>query len=761
MGAVRLAAVLALVLVGFGAGCRCSGNPAPDTSPTAQAPSTSQQGPSREEVVSVDLLQQLSQCAVLHRGVLLDLGSPSSDGRFDYSMAPPPGVTNVDQEGATWARISARSVSQHFVLDRDTPVFVQVRLRTVTARAATVLLDDKSLGVLRLPKDGTSVVSTAPTAEPVGAGAHVVTLQFHGVRKGQITADVDWIRVGIPDSDTSTYAAPTQRDLVIDTTIGDKPRRALALHAPGAVRCQVPIPSGAIFRTSIGYTGPGEGEAEIVLNEPGRPPAVLQTAKVGGESDAAVDVELPLDSFAGRVLDLELRATAASPGGRVLFGEPSIHLPPVALPPRDPTRIAIILVLSATAPSQLPPYSDVPALATLTDLATAGATFLRHRTNTTFAAGSIASLMTGLPPSVHTVVDGGARLPERIPTIGTMARDGRVTTAMFTGNPTTFSPFGFDRGWDRFMAFSPVSGAPAQSPLMEATMWLEKRLDESHDSRLLAFIHARGVHPPWAASTEEIRNLPPEEYSGPITARRGAQVLASLRAHKGSHLKPEDRQRIDGLCSLALVGEDQSLSQLIAMLRRARVWDKTLFIVTSDVALGSPSRIPFGEGTDLGEDLLDLPLIVHFPGERHAGEQVNAPTAPADVLATVLAALGLKTPETLRGRDLFEVATHPARFPAVPQVAELGSSYATRLGDFLLAGTSPHAPTLCLLNPMAECGEDLTTARPFLDEYLFQATYRYFQQAAATLDPAPARESATLDPDTTAALTVWGDLQSR
>lgn len=757
MDTVKLVLLAMWTAAGTSVGCRCSSTSSADAGADLLGPASQV----TDRVVAVDLLDRLPACVVFHRGVLLDMGASVSDDRYGFSLAPPPGVENVDREGATWARVSARSITQRFVMDEDSPVFVQMRVRPGASRAVGITIDDRPLATVRLPHDETTVVETPATANPIAAGGHLLGLHFRGARKGQVAADIDWIRVGIPDKDASTYAAPTYRDLVIDTTLRGHPRRAIALRAPGAVRCQIPVPEKAVLLGQIGLAGNGDGEAVILVHQPGLPPAVVQTAKVGGESDATLDVEVPFDRFAGQVVDLELRAKSSTPGDRVVFAEPSLQVPKAALPPRDPVQIAIVVILSSTPPALLPPYRDVPALATLTDLAATSAAFARHRTTSTLAGASVASLLTGLPPAAHRLVDGGARLSERIPTLGTLARDGRVTTAMFTGNPTTFQAFGFDRGWDRFEAFSPVSGASARAPLDEATRWIEDRLQDSRDGRLLVVVHARGVHPPWSATAEETRNLPPEEYNGPIDARRGAQVLASARSKNNPHLKPADRQRIDGFCSLALVGEDQSLSQLIAMLRRVRVWNKTMLVVTSDVAMGAASRVPFGEGVDLAEDVLDLPLVIHFPGDRHGGKVVPTPTGPGDVLTTVLEALQLRAPDSVLGRDLFVVATHPGLFPPVAQVAEAGAAYATRLGDLLLRGTSPQPPALCALNAVGECGDDLTASRPFLDMFLFQSTFDHFRRASRMFNPPLVRDPATLDPDTVAALTVWGNLESR
>jgi len=239
---------LALAL-GF-TGCRC-GSERPDPEGSRDAATNPAADSRPDQVVAIDFIRESSACAVLHRGVLLDLGSESSEGRFDYSTDPRADVQAIDREGATWARAMGRSLSQRFVLDRDSPLFVQVRIRSGTARSFTVMLDDKALGSLRLPRNDSAVLSTPVTADAVAAGPHDVRLQFHGTRKGLAAADVDWIRVGIPDEDTTTFAAPTRRDLFVDAAINGHPRRSHLVRF--GARCR--FPSEPYFARSLALRG--------------------------------------------------------------------------------------------------------------------------------------------------------------------------------------------------------------------------------------------------------------------------------------------------------------------------------------------------------------------------------------------------------------------------------------------------------------------------------------------------------------------------
>lgn len=728
------------------------------------APSASQEPaspPAADSELVLDLLRESSRCDVYHRGAFLDLGSASADSRFGYALDTPQGVTNVTREGATWAQISERTLSQTFHTDHPYPVFVSARIRGLSARQASVRVDGRALGTLVFARSTTEVVGTKVSAEPLEAGPHLLQIQFHGTARNQPFAEVDWIRLAEPDEDPSTFAAPTDRDLVIDAVIAGQPRRAVALRAPGVFRCGLIVREGMSLHAALGYAGPGSGEAELRIVEPAHAPTIVHAGAVGGQHGLHAAVQAPLDTWRGKYVALELVAKTSAPGGRVLFGEPAISMRAATIPPRTPARAAILVVLSSADRGHLPPYTEVPALAALTNLTSSSVVFRHHRAVTTVVTSAMASLLTGLPPQAHAVFDAGARLPARFPTLGTLAHDGRVSSAMFTGNPCSFDAFGFNRGWDKFETFSPVSGENSRSPLIDGTRWIETRLQDSKDDRVLAMIHARGGHPPWAATAEEIRSLPPADYSGPIEARRAGQVLARARAKRARwRLTAADRTRLDGFYALALISEDQALGALIANLRKLGVWDSTLLVVTSDVSMGGAGRVPFGDGERLEEDLLELPLIIHFPGGRYGGKMVDAHTTSLDVIGTMLGALGLQAPDGLQGRDLYEIAANPERFVLRPQMAYLGHEYASRLGELVLRGEAPKTPVLCDLTLGPACSGPTPPSLAYVAAMLWRETFLQFREAAARRPPS-SREPATLDPDTLAALTVWGNQETR
>ncbi|AKT36410.1 sulfatase-like hydrolase/transferase [Chondromyces crocatus] len=773
-------ATLALTLSGC-RGCDAAPRELPASAATASAEVPPPEAPRAQELIQ--LADELPGCDVEHRGLLFDWSALNLPGRMTWGGSPTEakphpfedqprsaflqaplhsGVLAVEHAGSTWARISERQIKITFVLPEASPVFVSMRVIGLASRVATISLDDFVLGTVRLQRDQIRIASTNTTTLPLDRGLHTVTVRFSGrsVDK-QAFADVDWIRVGTPDELPSAYGAPTRRDLIAaGAALGGVPHRSISLRAPGAVRCPVRPARTTRLRASVGMLGPGEGDADIRVIEDGKEPILLHQLHVTGTDKATwTEVDIPLDPFAGRVVSLELRAVRSTRGGRILFGDAALIGPPEPPPTVPRARAVVVVALNGVERQDLPPWSGRadPRLPTLSELGSTAATFDRHRAPSTITASVIGSLLTGVPPQAHALVDLGSRLSERMTTLNAVARDSSIRTAMFTGVPMSFGAFGFGSAWGTFFEHPPASGDAATTPIDRATAWVTDVARENKSVRLFAFIHARGGHPPWQVSAKELGALKPVDYAGPIEPRRAGQVMARVRAsrRRNKALGPNDHDRIRDLSAIALGEQDRAVGALIGALKSAGLWDETLFIVTGDVSSGPSSEALFGDAVDLAEAPLTLPLYVHFPDDLYGGRRVGAPTEVVDIFSTAFSALGLGAMPGRRvyGRDLTSVASGLEGVGRDPQVAVLGERYSSRWGDLVLYGRFGSAPFLCDLSLDPTCAFNRRDMMPLAAMMLFRKTLAFDTSARAS---APQREPATVDADTSAQLSVWG-----
>jgi hypothetical protein len=395
----RAQGVLVTILTILEIGCRHRATPpagARDAGPVAlPAPLPV----NAKEEVALDMLEDSPRCRIEHRGALVDIGAPeaawSTPGRPDAATDLP----SFERDGTTWGRVLDRSQSFTVALDATGPALVSLRGRARGAKKVIASVDGKTVGNIVLTPGEDRVVTVTNAAVTLAAGIHVVSLRWIGVvKKDEPLAELDWIRLGVADGDTSTYAAPTRRDAVNQVAIGGAPRRAYTLMAPAVIRCVAWIPPGATLAADIGAIGEGSG-GEVELRERSigsDEPKTLTRVAASASAWSGVTASLSVGGASGGIGVVEIAVTKAPKQGRVAIAEPRIlrASPTVRDVPKIPTPRAVVVVTMAGLTSA---HALLPSLQ---KLGREGVSFRAHRAPSSLAPASVASLVTGDRKSV-------------------------------------------------------------------------------------------------------------------------------------------------------------------------------------------------------------------------------------------------------------------------------------------------------------------------------------------------------------------------
>ena len=149
------------------------GGPAPGSAPKGAASG-----------VAMDLLARFDDCTLGYRGILLDLGDPTTRASFGSRLAATE-LESVERDGATWGRVTSRAVTLGFVLDEEPDAGVETvisaRIRGGTARSVSVYLNGKATGQWALVKGEARVVETRLGSAPPVAGANELKFRFNVV----------------------------------------------------------------------------------------------------------------------------------------------------------------------------------------------------------------------------------------------------------------------------------------------------------------------------------------------------------------------------------------------------------------------------------------------------------------------------------------------------------------------------------------------------------------------------------------------------
>jgi arylsulfatase A-like enzyme len=712
--------------------------------------------------VALSAIEDEGQCVFGYEGTVLDLGDPSLRVRFGSKMVKAP-VEIVEREGSTWARVRSKEIAIDFYVSPPPPEvrprdgafpLLEARVRGGVAKNAAFYVNGKLVGTASLVKGEVRVVSFKAMAAQTSAGANELLMRFSGAPRNATDplAEVDWVHLGSGEPDAK-YAVPFRAEMQVSTSLLGTVERALSLRPSGFVRCEGWIPAGSQVETTIGIAGAGSADAQIRLMRDRVPPLILGSTHLDGlgESSAVAFPVGDLGNKVGTLGAIELWNTGSTKGSRVIFGDPKVTTPLASVagerPP--PCRGVVLLVLGETATRSLVVYGGAHATPEIEALAKGGLVFGANRATTGLANGSLASMLTGLQARDHAVEDGDARLPRSVTTLADAARQAGIATAFFTANPMTSAAFGFDRGWSTFEAHGPTEDGPAVKVIDLAGAWV----GEHRSERFLVVVHARGGHPPWEVTAEELKSLEPQNYTGGLDAKHAGELLFHARAAPGSlRFGDADRARAWSLYDLAIVAHDAAIGRLRAALKAAGRDLDTTIIVTADVGVNEAAHIPFAEALSLDEEALWTPLIIQLPRGQYAGMRVSTPTSGQDVARTVLGVLGLAPPVDFGGVDLIDLAAGRASPFARPLMATLGDRFELRWGGFAETGQHDREMRLCDLALEPACVSDVRATYPLAASLLHAAAFR----ALVTTTARPQRELATIDPATAAALRAWG-----
>lgn len=119
-----------------------------------------------------------------------------------------------------------------------------------------------------------------------------------------------------------------------------------------------------------------------------------------------------------------------------------------------------------------------------------GVSFTEAYTVVPISAPSYATLMTGVSPLEHGLLNNGQPLRKGIPLLQEALGAAGYRTAAVIGNPYCTSDFGFDRGFDVVWDDIETRGKEATVITSEAIRWLEGRRDERPFFLFLAYMDA-------------------------------------------------------------------------------------------------------------------------------------------------------------------------------------------------------------------------------------------------------------------------------
>jgi arylsulfatase A-like enzyme len=311
-----------------------------------------------------------------------------------------------------------------------------------------------------------------------------------------------------------------------------------------------------------------------------------------------------------------LAVAGAGYRGRVAASRPSIVL--ITLDTTRADRLGIY-----GYPRQTSPFID--------SLAARGVLFTQAFVPMATTAPSHASMLTGLYPAQHQVLQNGDVLDEHLLSLAEWLHARGYQTAGFASTRTHFRTAGFGQGFDVFD--EPPEDAPraraGSVTISNAIEWLHRR---DRQRPFLLWVHLFDAHLPH----DPANRYPPHD------AADGERLVRVLTV--------DQRVPIDffggskGLLDLmtAYDGQLRALDRSVERLYRATedLDGESLWIIANDHGEGLGSHHWMEHGRMLYNEQLRAVLILHFPDGRFAGRQVDCLVEHVDLFPTIADILG-------------------------------------------------------------------------------------------------------------------------
>jgi arylsulfatase A-like enzyme len=419
---------------------------------------------------------------------------------------------------------------------------------------------------------------------------------------------------------------------------------------------------------------------------------------------------LVLGALLGGVLALVLRRKFAAAGSRtrrfavvvtgVLVAAATVAFElvleandPVALPRRAvprgprPPDVVVIIYDAVRADIVSDDHGEIADWAPrLKEFAARSVLFREAISPAPWTVPSHASLFTGLSPLDHGATEESPRIADDVETLAETLRDRGYQTVGLVANPWLGASRGFAQGFDAYVELWRMNDNPFVPLWFRALGRFERegRLDledpradkgarlmdaiASHllaridpDQPLFLFVNLIDAHPPyWAPPSHRLKLVPPELIAQGIDPAKVPKHWAAIFAGK-EVLGEAERRVLRGLNMGEVAYMDGYLGALFDELERRGRMKDAFVAVTADHGAGLGEDRLLGSGFDLREEMLRIPMIVKFPGDRFSGTRRDDLVCLHDLHPTILELATNSPGSSEDGGDEPEPATRNGR----------------------------------------------------------------------------------------------------
>ena len=301
---------------------------------------------------------------------------------------------------------------------------------------------------------------------------------------------------------------------------------------------------------------------------------------------------------------------------------------------------------------------------TVDSLASKGTSFGNAISAAPWTVPSFMSMMTGLFPTEHKVVNKfsvftkekqeGSNLKKLSPQVETLAQTFKANgyaTGGFTGDAGVSGSFGYAQGFDVYTdekAFGSIGNSSDH-----ALTWIKEHKNE----RLFVFLHGYDDHGQFDLPKDYKGRFTSENYKGPYKGTKEEQRnLREQGLAQGSvKVSPADVSFWRSWYDSKIRDQDDRLAVFLKEYDRLGLLDKTIIVVVSDHGTEFFEHKRMDHGFSLYDELVHVPLLFVVPGLTNK-PVIHDQVTSLDIAPTLLELTGIKAStqflSQLRGTSL-------------------------------------------------------------------------------------------------------------
>jgi arylsulfatase len=274
-----------------------------------------------------------------------------------------------------------------------------------------------------------------------------------------------------------------------------------------------------------------------------------------------------------------------------------------------------------------------------------------------WTAPSIASLLASQYPKKLGIRDTQSILSDDLVMLPEVLREAGYATGAVVSHTFCSKKWNFNQGFEEFDE-SNIVGLRQVSSTGVTREGLDF-LDRHKSEPFFLWLHYFDPHFPYLLHDDF-----PFGTGNLKTWVRSGMSHTVLRKHK---ISEDDRQEILRIYDSEIGLTDQAIGRVLERLKELGLYERSLIIFAADHGEAFQERGRFGHSGSLHDELVNVPLIIKLPGNRH--QEIDTPVSLVDVYPTILALLGLSIDHPIVGQDLKPGQTNPRPRPVFFETA--------------------------------------------------------------------------------------------